>query len=80
MNSTNSKLDLKVGTIAKSLLKVGGEALMHDLQQKYPDGIKLGDVARSVSGQLQCREVYHGVMSKWDKGQGTSEMVNKFVH
>ena len=49
---------------------------MHDLQRKYPDGVRIGEVAVSTGGSLQCKEVYHGVMNKWDKGEGTSEKVN----
>ena len=58
------------------MLKLGGELLMHDLQRKYPDGVRIGEVAVSTGGSLQCKEVYHGVMNKWDKGEGTSEKVN----
>ena len=75
VNSTNTNLDLKVGTLSRSLLKVGGETILQELQRKYSDGIKLGEIAVSTGGNLLCNEIFHGVLVKWDKGQGTAEKV-----
>ena len=75
MNSTNTNLDLKVGLLSRSLLKVGGETILQELQQKYPDRITLGNIAVSRGGNLPCKEIYHGVLVKWDRGQGTAEKV-----
>ena len=78
MNSTNTSLDLKVGTLSRSLLKVGGETILQELQQKYPDGITPGKIAVSAGGNLSCKEIYHGVLFKWDKGQGQAEKVHLY--
>ena len=49
---------------------------MQELKRKYPDGIQVGKIARSSGGNLQCKEIYHGVLIKWDQGQGIAEKVN----
>ena len=49
---------------------------MQELNRKYPDGIQVGKIARSSGGNLQCKEIYHGVLNKWDQGQGIAERVN----
>ena len=76
VNTTNLSLDLRIGTVSRSLIKEGGDIIMQELKRKYPDGIQVGKIARSSGGNLQCKEIYHGVLNKWDQGQGVAERVN----
>lgn len=76
VNSTNRDLDLKVGAISRTLLKAGGDALAQECKIKYPDGIKLGEVAVTSGGAMKCKALFHGLLVKWDGGQGHAERVS----
>ncbi|XP_053377233.1 protein mono-ADP-ribosyltransferase PARP14-like isoform X2 [Mercenaria mercenaria] len=75
VNSTNKDLDLKIGAISRTLLKAGGDMLDQECKTKYPDGIKSGEVAVTSGGAMKCKELYHGLLAKWDGGQGHAERV-----
>ncbi|XP_060567744.1 protein mono-ADP-ribosyltransferase PARP14-like [Ruditapes philippinarum] len=75
VNSTNKDLDMSLGAISRSLLKVGGDAITQECKTKYPDGIKPGRLAATTGGSLACAEIFHGLLVKWDGGQGHAENV-----
>lgn len=79
VNSTNKNLDLNIGALSRTLLKVGGDKLKTECELKYPDGIKPGEVAITSGGAMKCKTLYHGLLTKWDGGQGHAERVS-FTH
>lgn len=77
MNSTNKDIDLTVGMVSRLLLKAGGYQLAAECKRLYPDGINVGDVVKTTAGgTLKCKCVYHGLLTKWDEGQGYSQTVS----
>ena len=60
MNSSNEKLNLKVGALSKSLLDVAGNQMQTECNRKYPQGIKTGGLAVTMGYKLKCQNVYHG--------------------
>jgi O-acetyl-ADP-ribose deacetylase (regulator of RNase III) len=54
--STDLKLDK--GAVSATLLKKGGPILQQECSQKYPKGVRYGEVAVTSGGLLQCQIVY----------------------
>ncbi|XP_053377235.1 protein mono-ADP-ribosyltransferase PARP14-like [Mercenaria mercenaria] len=74
-NSTNLQLDLRIGTLSRLLVKEGGQEIVSEIKEKYPNGIMLGDIAETTGGNLKWKALFHGVLVKWDKGQGYADTV-----
>ena len=70
VNSTAPNLQLNVGLISSSLLKVGGEILQDECLRNAPGGVRDGDVVVTSGGQLQCQFVVHGSCTGWMNGDG----------
>lgn len=68
MNATSSSLDLQKAVASKALAEKGGPEIQEDLRKNYNNGIKEGDIAKSISGSLECEEVYHITMEKRQHG------------
>lgn len=66
---------MNIGAISRTLLKAGGDIIERECKKKYRDGIKPGEVAVTTRGALACNELYHGLLIKWDNGQGHAEKV-----
>lgn len=79
MNSTNKDLDLNIGTISRQLLKAAGESVQEECWAKYPKGIGLGQVALTSAGDMDCKALFHGQLSRWDEGKGQSESVSRKI-
>nr|KAG5706732.1 hypothetical protein BaRGS_007235 [Batillaria attramentaria] len=65
VNSTSPELDLGRGSVSASILKVGGSSLQEECRQKYPSGIKAGEIAHTRGHGLACKEVYHLALTTW---------------
>lgn len=68
VNMTSSNLNLEQGVASRALLAKGGTTIQEDLNTKYSNGIKEGEIAVSNSGNLSCKDVYHITMSKRKRG------------
>lgn len=66
---------MNVGAVSKTLLKDGGEQLGLECKTSYPKGINVGEVAVTSGGMLNCQRLFHGVLVKWDDGEGHAEKV-----
>ena len=66
VNSAHHSLDLTIGATSKSLLRAGGDDLQSEVKVKYPRGITPGKVAITKGGRLQCSQVYHGTLQKYE--------------
>lgn len=42
-------------------------AFQTECNEKYPKGVKPGEVAVTAGYQLQCAYVYHGALPNWEK-------------
>ena len=38
-------------------------------REKYPDGLKVGEVAFGKSGNLRCKELYHVALEKFTEAR-----------
>ncbi|KAJ8298129.1 hypothetical protein KUTeg_024660 [Tegillarca granosa] len=66
VNSTSS--DLKLNSrpgLSKSLLEKAGESLQDECDEKYPNGIKVGEIAITNGHRLNCQKVFHGTFPCW---------------
>ncbi|KAK3598155.1 hypothetical protein CHS0354_013664 [Potamilus streckersoni] len=80
VNSTNQKLDLRIGAISKSIIKYGGDTIQRECLQHYPNGISPGQVVVTGGGNLSCMNVYHGCLRAYDGGKGKSlKLMKTFV-
>ncbi|XP_041371316.1 protein mono-ADP-ribosyltransferase PARP15-like [Gigantopelta aegis] len=70
VNSTNTNLDFAVG-IAKAIIKAGGDSIHQECKDKYPNGIKAGEIAVTGGGNLHCRFVYHTTLDMWSPDEKT---------
>lgn len=59
MNTTNPGLNLDQGVVTGAILKAAGSGLQDECKNKYPDGIKYGEIARTSGHSLACKEVFH---------------------
>lgn len=66
VNSTSGDLDLTQGAASRSLLQRGGQAIQTECKIKYSNGIKAGEIAVTSAGSLNCKEIYHVVLPKWE--------------
>ncbi|XP_062607832.1 uncharacterized protein LOC134269645 isoform X1 [Saccostrea cucullata] len=68
-------LKLKNKGMAETMLMAAGPKLQKDCDDKYPNGIKHGDIAITGGHDLHCRFVYIGALPKW----GTSTKANQIL-
>lgn len=65
VNSTNPNLDLSQGRSSSSLLSAAGRGIQRECQQKYPNGVRPGQIAVTTGGNLACAAIYHGVLTRY---------------
>uniref|UniRef100_A0A8B8E6G0 Poly [ADP-ribose] polymerase n=1 Tax=Crassostrea virginica TaxID=6565 RepID=A0A8B8E6G0_CRAVI len=68
--SVGQDWDLNRGKSIKGLLHVGGQGLIAEIETRYPNGVKHGEVATISGGNLQCQELYLGCLPGWKHGNG----------
>jgi hypothetical protein len=66
VNSTSPDLQLQRGLLSKAILKAGGKRIQDECDRNYPDGIKVGDVAVTTAGHMQCSNIYHISIKHFD--------------
>ena len=68
--SVGQDLDLNKEQSNRSLLDAGGRRLVDEIETKYRNGVKHGEVATISGGNLQCQELYLGYLPCWKDGNG----------
>ena len=79
VNSVGGDMDMTAGAIAKSILTKAGQGIQTELTNNKPDEVHYGQVVVTGGHNLNAKWVFHGVLKKWDDGQGDSERVRGFV-
>ncbi|KAJ8320637.1 hypothetical protein KUTeg_002224 [Tegillarca granosa] len=79
VNTTEKDLNLKVGAVSSTLLKIGGKSLQDECSAKYPNGIIPGEIAETSGGSLQCSKVLHGSLPNWDDGGKALDVLRTFM-
>ncbi|XP_052771711.1 protein mono-ADP-ribosyltransferase PARP14-like [Mya arenaria] len=59
VNSASADLKLDRGQSSKAILHAAGESLQAELDNNYPNGIEVGEIAATKSGRMKCRQIYH---------------------
>ncbi|KAK6183395.1 hypothetical protein SNE40_010884 [Patella caerulea] len=68
VNSTNGQLNLSQGAIAGALRKRGGDKLQADCNKKYPKGIQLGEIAKTLAFNMKfTKYIYHCNLPEYQK-------------
>lgn len=75
VNSTNTKLDLAHGAVAKALAKAAGPTLQSECTALAP--VQVGSVTVTGAGDLDCRHILHVVAPNYDRPGGQAEKVRK---
>ncbi|XP_046557245.1 protein mono-ADP-ribosyltransferase PARP14-like [Haliotis rubra] len=65
VNSCTPKLKLSSGPLTKVVLKAAGETIQDECRQKYPNGIKPGEVAVTSGGRMTCKQIFHITLTDW---------------
>ena len=56
---TDMKLEARPG-FAKVISEAAGSQLQNEIDKRYPNGIKVGELAVTGGYSLQCTKIYHG--------------------
>ncbi|KAK7008832.1 poly [ADP-ribose] polymerase 14, partial [Biomphalaria glabrata] len=59
VNTVDNNLELRKGMLSRNILKEAGDLIQIELKSRYPKGIKVGEVAISSGGNLQCKHILH---------------------
>lgn len=62
VNSTNTGLKLSKGHVSSLILKGGGKGIEEECKNLYQDGIGVGEIAVTSSGELGFKKIFHGVL------------------
>ncbi|XP_061184931.1 uncharacterized protein LOC133192944 [Saccostrea echinata] len=65
VNGTNPRLDLSQGRASSSLLAAAGRGIQRECRQNYPERLDPGEIAVTTGGNLACKAIYHGVLTKY---------------
>ncbi|XP_062595054.1 uncharacterized protein LOC134256426 [Saccostrea cucullata] len=72
-------LRLKNKGMAETMLMAAGPKLQKDCDDKYPNGIKHGDIAITGGHDLHCRFVYIGALPKWGTSTKAKQILKDLV-
>ena len=72
INSTNSKLDLKTGTLSNCLLNACGDELQEKCSEYAP--LRTGDVAVTEAKNLKCEYIYHIALPDYQGNHNASRV------
>ncbi|KAL5012884.1 hypothetical protein ScPMuIL_011435 [Solemya velum] len=67
VNSATRGLKLDQGQLSQAILEAGGKSIQEQCQNKYPKGIKHGEIAVTDGGSLPCKAIYHGTIPVYGK-------------
>ncbi|XP_041369437.1 protein mono-ADP-ribosyltransferase PARP15-like [Gigantopelta aegis] len=79
VNSTTPNLNLLSGPVTKAIVKVAGDSIQQECKDKYPNGIKAGEIAVTGGGNLHCRFVYHTTLDKWSPDEKTVTALRNLI-
>ncbi|XP_071090725.1 uncharacterized protein [Haliotis cracherodii] len=65
VNSASPDLQLRNGSLSKSILEAAGVKMQHECEDRYPTGIPAGHFAITGGGKLRCQHVYHTCLPAW---------------
>ena len=66
VNSVDYDLVLSKGRSSNAIAEEGGSSIQSECQSKYPSGISEDEVAITGGGNLNCKNIYHITLPKWD--------------
>ncbi|XP_046334977.2 protein mono-ADP-ribosyltransferase PARP15-like [Haliotis rufescens] len=79
VNTTGTDVNLLAGTVSYTFLEAGGKRLQEELTRACPSGLKVGGVAETTGGKLQCQKVFHVVLKQWMNNKDTAESILRNV-
>ncbi|XP_048239688.1 uncharacterized protein LOC124111846 [Haliotis rufescens] len=79
VNTTGTDVNLLAGTVSYTFLEAGGKELQDELTRACPSGLKVGGVAQTTGGTLQCQKVFHVVLKQWMNKNDEAEQILKDV-
>jgi O-acetyl-ADP-ribose deacetylase (regulator of RNase III) len=78
INSTNTNLDLKTGTLSKVLLEKCGEELQKECSEYAP--LKSENVAVTEAKNLKAKSIYHIALPDYQPDNHSAKRVRADVH
>lgn len=82
VNSVSPDLNIAVNHkkgVTYCINKAAGPVARQSLREKYPQGLKVGEVAVGSSGNLDCKELFHVVLKEFGSTGGTNENLRKVI-
>ncbi|XP_071113095.1 uncharacterized protein [Haliotis cracherodii] len=79
VNTTGTDVNLLAGTVSYTFLEAGGKRLQEELTRACPSGLKVGGIAQTTGGKLQCQKVFHVVLRQWMNKNDAAESILKNV-
>ncbi|XP_071114137.1 protein mono-ADP-ribosyltransferase PARP15-like isoform X20 [Haliotis cracherodii] len=81
VNTTGTNVNLLAGTVSYTFLEAGGKELQDELTTACPSGLKVGGVAQTTGGKLQCQKVFHVVLRQWmNKNDAAESILERVVY
>ncbi|WAR21770.1 PAR14-like protein, partial [Mya arenaria] len=79
VNTTAKNLNLNNGAVSKTILRQAGEDIQKELKQKFPDGIRAGEIAITSGYNMDCSFVLHVAVMNWDGNGKAIQELKSFV-
>ncbi|XP_052784991.1 protein mono-ADP-ribosyltransferase PARP14-like isoform X2 [Mya arenaria] len=82
VNATTRDMNLRIGALGKAILDEAGEEVVDDIKREYPDDIRYGEVAISITGRMKdrVRAFFHGHIPQWSPNNVFAEVIlSRFV-
>ncbi|XP_048239340.1 protein mono-ADP-ribosyltransferase PARP15-like isoform X6 [Haliotis rufescens] len=81
VNTTGTNVNLLAGTVSYTFLEAGGKGLQEELTRACPSGLKVGGIAETTGGKLQCQKVFHVVLKQWmNKNDAAETILERVVY
>ena len=65
VNSSNRDLKLHKGAVSFSIVEKGGESILDECREKFPNGIDFGEVVCTKAGKMNFRFICHSALPRW---------------
>lgn len=79
VNSSNPQLDLSQGRASSALLAAAGSRIQRECTQKYPRGVRGGEIAVTTGGNLNCAAIYHAVLTRYSSRKDENVIHLNFI-
>ncbi|XP_048244612.1 protein mono-ADP-ribosyltransferase PARP14-like isoform X2 [Haliotis rufescens] len=79
VNSASPDLQLRNGSLSKSILLAAGVEMQHECEDRYPTGIPAGQFAITGGGKLWCQHVYHACLPAWKDGTQCCRVLQEVI-